>query len=80
MKIRIADRIITGLTGVLLLAACAGLVAQSFFQVDVIGGKDLGESPHRRCGPGPSAAGLPLPGHSCQAPAEERPVYHAENG
>ncbi len=37
MKIRIADRIITGLTGVLLLAACAGLVAQSFFQVDVIG-------------------------------------------
>ncbi len=37
MKIRIADRIITGLAGVLLVAACAGLVAQSFFRVNVVG-------------------------------------------
>ena len=37
MRIRIADRILVALAGVLLTAACAGLVAQVFFGQDVVG-------------------------------------------
>lgn len=37
MKIRILDRILVAVAGILLVAACAGLVAQVFFGVDVIG-------------------------------------------
>ena len=37
MKIRILDRILVALAGLALVAACAGLVAQVFFNVDVIG-------------------------------------------
>lgn len=37
MKIRILDRILVAVAGLLLVAACAGLVAQVFFGVDVIG-------------------------------------------
>ena len=37
MKIRILDRILVALAGIVLVAACAGLVAQVFFSVDVIG-------------------------------------------
>ncbi len=37
MKLRIADRILVALAGLLILSACAAVVAQAFFQVDVIG-------------------------------------------
>ena len=37
MKIRVLDRILVAIAGILLVAACAGLVAQVFFGVDVIG-------------------------------------------
>ena len=37
MRIRILDRILVALAGLDLVAACAGLVAQVFFNVDVIG-------------------------------------------
>ncbi len=37
MRIRILDRILVALAGLILLAACAGAVAQVFFSVDVIG-------------------------------------------
>ena len=37
MRLRIADRVLAALTGLLLLAACAGSVAQMFFHVDVVG-------------------------------------------
>ena len=37
MKIRILDRILVALVGLLLLAGCAALAAQLFFQKDVIG-------------------------------------------
>ena len=37
MKIRIADRILVGLCGLLLIALCVGLAAQVFFHVDLIG-------------------------------------------
>ena len=37
MRIRILDRILVALAGLALVAACAGLVAQVFFNVDVIG-------------------------------------------
>ena len=36
MKLRIADRILVAVAGLLLLILCAGMVAQLFFQVDVI--------------------------------------------
>ncbi|MBR2822743.1 MAG: alkaline shock response membrane anchor protein AmaP [Clostridia bacterium] len=36
MKLRIADRILVGLVGLLLLASGAGLVAQIFFQADLL--------------------------------------------
>ena len=36
MKIRILDRILVAVAGILLVAACAGLVAQVFFGVEVI--------------------------------------------
>ena len=37
MRIRILDRILVALAGLILVAVCAGLVAQAFFSVDVIG-------------------------------------------
>ena len=37
MKLRIADRILVALAGLLLLAGCAGIVAQMFFGVNLIG-------------------------------------------
>ena len=37
MRIRVLDRILVGLAGLILLAGCAGLVAQLFFGVDVTG-------------------------------------------
>ena len=37
MRIRILDRILVALAGLAVVAACAGLVAQVFFNVDVIG-------------------------------------------
>ena len=37
MKIRVLDRILVALAGLLLVGACAGVVAQVFFNVDVIG-------------------------------------------
>ena len=37
MKLRIADRILVALAGLLLLACCAGIVAQMFFGVDLVG-------------------------------------------
>ena len=37
MRIRILDRILVAVAGIILIAACAGLVAQVFFQVDVVG-------------------------------------------
>ncbi len=37
MKLRVADRILVALAGLLILSACAAVVAQAFFQVDVIG-------------------------------------------
>ena len=37
MRIRILDRILVALAGVLLVAACAGLVGQVFFGLDVVG-------------------------------------------
>ena len=37
MKIRILDRILVALAGLLVLAACAALAAQLFFQQDVVG-------------------------------------------
>lgn len=36
MRLRVSDRILVGIAGVLLLAACAGMVAQMFFSVDLI--------------------------------------------
>jgi uncharacterized alkaline shock family protein YloU len=36
MKIRVLDRILVAVAGIVLLAICAGLVAQVFFQADVI--------------------------------------------
>ncbi len=36
MKLRVTDRILVAVAGLLLLAICAGIVAQLFFQVDVI--------------------------------------------
>ena len=37
MKIRILDRILVALAGLLVLAGCAALAAQLFFQQDVAG-------------------------------------------
>ncbi len=37
MKLRIADRILVAVAGILLLACCAGIVAQMFFNADLIG-------------------------------------------
>ena len=37
MKLRIADRILVALAGVLLIGSCAGLIAQMFFGVDLVG-------------------------------------------
>ena len=37
MKLRIADRILVAVAGVLLIAGCAGLIAQMFFGVDLVG-------------------------------------------
>ena len=37
MRLRIADRVLVFLAGILLLACCAGIVAQMFFGVDLIG-------------------------------------------
>ena len=37
MKIRILDRILVALAGLLILAVCAALAAQLFFDIDVIG-------------------------------------------
>ena len=37
MKLRVADRIFAAIAGLLILAACAGIVAQMYFNVDVIG-------------------------------------------
>ena len=37
MRIRILDRILVALAGLLLVAACAGLVAQVFFSKDIVG-------------------------------------------
>ena len=37
MRIRILDRILVALAGLILVAFCAGLVAQVFFGVDVAG-------------------------------------------
>lgn len=37
MRIRILDRILVAIAGVILVASCAGVVAQVFFGVDVIG-------------------------------------------
>ena len=37
MRIRILDRILVAAAGILLVAACAGLVAQVFFGQDVVG-------------------------------------------
>ncbi len=37
MKLRVADRILVALAGVIILAGCAAVVAQVFFQADVIG-------------------------------------------
>ena len=36
MRLRIADRILVAVAGLLLLAACAGIVAQMFFSVDLV--------------------------------------------
>ena len=36
MKIRVLDRILVAIAGIVLLAICAGIVAQVFFQVDVV--------------------------------------------
>ncbi len=35
MKIRVLDRILVAVAGLIILAMCAGLVAQVFFQVDI---------------------------------------------
>ena len=37
MRLRITDRILVGITGLLLLALCAGLAAQIFFHADLLG-------------------------------------------
>ena len=37
MKLRIADRILVGIAGLILIASCIGIAAQLFFQVDLIG-------------------------------------------
>ena len=37
MKIRVLDRILVALAGLLMLAGCAALAAQLFFGKDVIG-------------------------------------------
>ena len=37
MRIRILDRILVAIAGLLMLAICAGLVAQVFFHVDIVG-------------------------------------------
>ena len=36
MKIRVLDRILVAVAGIVLLALCAALVAQVFFQADVV--------------------------------------------
>ena len=36
MKLRIADRILVAIAGLLILALCAGIISQLFLQVDVI--------------------------------------------
>ena len=36
MKLRVADRILVAIAGLLILALCAGIISQLFFQVDVI--------------------------------------------
>ena len=36
MRLRIADRILVAIAGLLLLAICAGIVAQMFFSVDLV--------------------------------------------
>lgn len=37
MRLRIADRILVALAGLLLIACCAGIIAQMFFNVDLVG-------------------------------------------
>ena len=37
MRLRVADRVLAALAGLVLLAGCAGLIAQVFFGVDLIG-------------------------------------------
>ena len=37
MRLRIADRVLVALAGLLLIACCAGIVAQMFFGVDLVG-------------------------------------------
>ena len=37
MRLRIADRILVAIAGLLLIAACAGIAAQMFFGVDLVG-------------------------------------------
>ncbi len=37
MKLRIADRVLVAIAGLLILSACAAVIAQAFFQVDVTG-------------------------------------------
>ena len=37
MKIRILDRVLVAVAGLILLACCAGLVSQVFFGKDVVG-------------------------------------------
>ena len=37
MKLRVADRILVAVAGILLIALCAGVVAQAFFGADLIG-------------------------------------------
>ena len=36
MRLRIADRVLVGIAGILLLACCAGIVAQMFFGADLV--------------------------------------------
>ncbi len=37
MKLRVSDRILVALAGLVLLTGCAGVIAQAFFQVDLLG-------------------------------------------
>ncbi len=37
MKLRISDRILVALAGLILLGGCVGVIAQAFFQVDLLG-------------------------------------------